>query len=186
VSEELLRRINVDYVDMDRRLSVLEAAAADEREREKPGVLRLKGLLRWRQQENETLLQRLAEAPMHIVTAGHAQPNMRPIGGQSVPVGRAAALQQHGRVGAVRPTNEAQAMTQVDPLVVLYQSRLMDLEAEVSDLIDVDIKASVDEYYVHELAVAEAELVEWMTRCRTAEEQRLIFETALRARNPGA
>lgn len=167
VCEELLRRINVDFIDLERRVMVMEKQTGMQPE------AKVRALLYWRQQASETLLNRLSEAPLTVVSGQ----------GQVLPL--RAKLASHTPSGPNH--SHAPDVTQgskfsVDPLVQLYEARLVELENEVARMVDVDIKACIDEYYVKELALAERELLEWMTRARAAEEQRDVFEKALKAK----
>lgn len=177
VSEDVLRRLNIDYVDFNRRLTLLEKAA---------GVTadaKVRAILFWRQQENEALLQRLSESHLHVVSGGSAGGNGAAVAMHAPAVGNAVRFaqpvhshqQQQPSVGA-----GGFAAVPFDPLLQMYQGRMVELENEVARMTDVDAKALVDQYYVTELAKTERDMMHWVTRARVAEAQNKVHEQALR------
>ena len=184
VAEELLRKLNVDYVDLERRVIAIEGTAGETVD------AKLRRVLKWRQQESEILLRRLCETPTYIVNTqlpGGVIPIAGAAGGASYSAGRGAAAVSSLRSGGLPSADNTPAISvgrhySTDPVTQVYQARLVELENEVSRLIDVDVKACIDEYYVQELARSDAELATWMARCRLAEELRDSLEAALRAK----
>jgi hypothetical protein len=67
-----------------------------------------------------------------------------------------------------------------DPIVVMYRERLLSLEREMARMADVDLAACIDDYFTQELERAESELAVWMSRTRSAEEQRNVYERAVK------
>jgi hypothetical protein len=179
ISEELLRRLNVDYVDLNRRLVTIEKASgvtADQK---------LRAMLFWRQQENELLLQRLSEAHLHVVGQGVG---MMPRAAPPVDTRVTAAMMGAGSGGDMNRVGDSANQfvslgSNVDPLILLYQSKMVELETEIVRMGDVDTKSSVDEFYIKELANLEKDLVQWMTRAHVAEGELKVFQNALKAKD---
>jgi hypothetical protein len=179
ISEELLRRLNVDYVDLNRRLVTIEKASgvtADQK---------LRAMLFWRQQENELLLQRLSEAHLHVVGQGVG---MMPRAAPPVDTRATAAMLGAGVGGDMNRVGDSANQfvslgSNVDPLILLYQSKMVELETEIVRMGDVDTKSSVDEFYIKELANLEKDLVQWMTRAHVAEGELKVFQNALKAKD---
>lgn len=207
VSEQQLSLLNREYMALEARISAIE------RDVNVPGDVKLKQVLKWRQEESQMLLLRLMEAPRTIIHGGIVAPQgtrldpshpaaqilnakldptqdaiaPRPRhtaeGNDAFSPGTGAstslATRRDGPADARDHVTMGASASGVDPVARFYQDRLTVVENEMAKMADVDVKACIDDYFVRELDRVERELVSWITRCRSAEEQRRVFERAL-------